>query len=82
MKANQTIQRNGLRMIKWITPPMYGFLLMMLYAGFMGKEGLKEYPIGNPLLLWEEYLIIVGIVYIITILRSIYHATSDKSTQE
>ena len=55
---------------------------MMLYAGLMGKDGLKEYPIGNPALLWEEYLIIVGIVYMIMILRSIYHATSDKSTQE
>jgi hypothetical protein len=48
---------------------MYGFFLMMLYAGLMGKDGLKEYPIGNPALLWEEYLIIVGIVYMITIFR-------------
>ena len=56
-------------MIKWITPPMYGFFLMMIYAGVMGKEGLKEYPIGNPALLWEEYLIIVSIVYMIMIFR-------------
>ena len=42
---------------------------MMLYAGLMGKDGLKEYPIGNPALLWEEYLIIVGIVYMIMIFR-------------
>jgi hypothetical protein len=34
-------------MIKWITPPMYGFFLMMVYAGVMGKDGLKEYPIGD-----------------------------------
>ena len=56
-------------MIKWITPPMYGFFLMMIYAGVMGKEGLKNYPIGDPALLWEEYLIIVGIVYMILIFK-------------
>ena len=56
-------------MIKWITPPMYGFFLMMMYAGVMGKEGLKNYPIGDPALLWEEYLIIVGIVYMILIFK-------------
>ena len=48
---------------------MYGFFLMMMYAGLMGKEGLKEYPIGDPALLWEEYLIIVGIVYMILIFK-------------
>lgn len=56
-------------MIKWITPPFYSFLFMMIYAGLMGKDGLKEYPIGDPRLLWEEYLIIVGIVYMIMIFR-------------
>ena len=56
-------------MIKWITPPMYGFFLMMIYAGVMGKEGLKNYPIGDERLLWEEYLIIVGIVYMILIFK-------------
>ena len=48
---------------------MYGFFLMMIYAGVMGKEGLKNYPIGDPALLWEEYLIIVGIVYMILIFK-------------
>ena len=67
-------------MIKWITPPFYGFFLMMIYAGFMGKDGLKEYPIGDKRLLWEEYLIIVGIVYMIMILRSVYRATSVKNS--
>ena len=42
---------------------------MMIYAGVMGKDGLKEYPIGDERLLWEEYLIIVGIVYMILIFR-------------
>ena len=42
---------------------------MMIYAGVMGKEGLKNYPIGDPALLWEEYLIIVGIVYMILIFK-------------
>jgi len=53
---------------------------MMIYAGFMGKDGLKEYPIGDERLLWEEYLIIVGIVYMIMILRSVYRATSVKNS--
>ena len=66
-------------MIKWITPPMYGFFLMMIYAGVMGKDGLKEYPIGNPALLWEEYLIIVGIVYMILLLRMIVGVNPTKS---
>ena len=66
-------------MIKWITPPMYGFLLMMVYAAVMGKDGLKEYPIGDERLLWEEYLIIVGIVYVITIVKWIMKNESNDS---
>jgi len=66
-------------MIKWVTPPMYGFFLMMLYAGFMGKDGLKEYPIGDERLLWEEYLIIVGIVYMIMIVKWIMKNESNDS---
>jgi len=66
-------------MIKWITPPFYGFFLMMIYAGFMGKDGLKEYPIGDERLLWEEYLIIVGIVYMIMIVKWIMKNESNNS---
>ena len=58
---------------------MYGFLLMMVYAGVMGKDGLKEYPIGDERLLWEEYLIIVGIVYVITIVKWIMKNESNDS---
>ena len=66
-------------MIKWITPPMYGFFLMMVYAGVMGKEGLKNYPIGDPALLWEEYLIIVGIVYMILIFKQFIMEKNNES---
>ena len=66
-------------MIKWVTPPFYGFFLMMIYAGFMGKDGLKEYPIGDERLLWEEYLIIVGIVYMIMIVKWIMKNESNDS---
>ena len=52
---------------------------MMIYAGAMGKDGLKEYPIGNPALLWEEYLIIVGIVYMIMIVKWIMKNESNDS---
>jgi len=54
--------------VKWIIPIPIGFLLMMLYAGAMGKELLETYPIGNPTLLWEEYLIITAILYFIMII--------------
>ena len=33
-----------------------------------GKELLETYPIGNPTLLWEEYLIITAILYFIMIM--------------
>tara|TARA_R100000426_G_scaffold86319_1_gene67564 strand:+ start:87 stop:305 length:219 start_codon:yes stop_codon:yes gene_type:complete len=54
--------------VKWIIPIPIGFLLMMLYAGAMGRELLETYPIGNPRLLWEEYLIITAILYFIMII--------------
>ena len=54
---------------------------MMIYAGVMGKEGLKEYPIGNPALLWEEYLIIVGIVYVITIVKWIMKNENNDTVE-
>jgi len=64
-------------MTKWISPPFYGFFLMMIYAALMGKDGLKEYPIGNPSLLWEEYLIILGLTYLILIVRTIWRKINE-----
>ena len=52
---------------------------MMIYAGVMGKEGLKNYPIGDPALLWEEYLIIVGIVYMILIFKQFIMEKNNES---
>ena len=60
-----------IRMIRWIVQPFLAFGLMMIYAGLMGKDRLKEYAIGNEVLLWEEYLIIVGICYLYLMLRRI-----------
>jgi hypothetical protein len=57
--------------MKWIVAPFLSFLLMMVYAGLMGKDGLQAYPIGDERLLWEEYLIIVGIVYLIIIVKKL-----------
>ena len=51
---------------------------MMLYAGLMGKDGLKEYPIGDERLLWEEYLIILAILIVIKTVRTIIHATRNQ----
>jgi len=58
-------------MIKWIVAPFLSFLLMMVYAGLMGKDGLQAYPIGDERLLWEEYLIILSIVYLIIIVKKL-----------
>lgn len=44
---------------------------MMFYAGLMGKERLIEYAIGQEKILVEEYIIIVFIVTIITVIRHI-----------
>lgn len=63
--------KDGLKMIRWILPPFLAFFLMMIYAGVMGKEGLQQYPIGDPRLLWEEYLIIMFICYLYVIVRRI-----------
>lgn len=57
--------------MKWIVAPFLSFFLMMVYAGLMGKDGLQAYPIGDERLLWEEYLIIVGIVYLIIIVKKL-----------
>lgn len=67
-------------MTKWIAVPFYSFFLMMIYASIMGKDGLKEYPIGDERLLWEEYLIIMGIVYFILIIRGIYVRVSKRDS--
>jgi len=67
-------------MTKWIAVPFISFFLMMAYAGIMGKDRLKEYPIGDERLLWEEYLIIMGIVYFILIIRGIYGRISKGNT--
>lgn len=52
---------------------------MMVYAGVMGKEGLQQYPIGDPRLLWEEYLIIMGICYLYVIVRKILPTKSQNN---
>ena len=67
-------------MTKWVAVPFYSFFLMMIYAAIMGKDGLKEYPIGDERLLWEEYLIIMGIVYFILIIRGIYVRVSKRDS--
>ena len=51
---------------------------MMLYAGLMGKDGLKEYPIGDERLLWEEYLIILAILIVIKTIGTIIHAKRNQ----
>ena len=62
----------------WFAQPFFAFFLMMLYAGLMGKDGLKEYPIGDERLLWEEYLIILTILIVIKTIGTIIHATRNQ----
>jgi len=54
---------------------------MMFYAGLMGKERLVEYAIGLEKNLAEEYIIIVFIVTIYTVIRHvmrIHNSSQDK----
>ena len=67
-------------MTKWILPPFLSFFLMMVYAGVMGRERLLEYAIGEPLLLWEEYLIIMGICYLYVIVRTVLKNSAETKS--
>ena len=58
-------------MIRYILIPFTSFFLTLLYAGLMGKERLIQYAIGQERILLEEYIIIVFIVTIITVIRHI-----------
>lgn len=58
-------------MIRYITIPFTSFAIMMLYAGLMDKQRLIEYAIGQEKILVEEYIIIVFIVTIITVIRHV-----------
>lgn len=53
---------------------------MMFYAGLMGKERLIEYAIGKENNLLEEYIIIVFIVTIYTVIRHVIQFT--RSSQD
>ena len=69
-------------MIRYLTIPFTSFAIMMLYAGLMGKERLIKYAIGQERILAEEYIIIVFIVTIITVIRHIkQHFTSTSQEQ-
>ena len=69
-------------MIRYLIIPFTSFAIMMLYAGLMGKQRLTEYAIGQERILVEEYIIIVFIVTIITVIRHIkQHFTSTSQEQ-
>ena len=69
-------------MIRYLIIPFTSFFLTLLYAGLMGKERLIEYAIGQEKILVEEYIIIVFIVTIITVIRHIkQHFTSTSQEQ-
>lgn len=67
-------------MTRFLVIPFYSFFLMMIYAALMGKDRLKEYPIGEPLNLFEEWLIIMGIAFVITTIRTIHERVKNRGT--
>jgi len=54
---------------------------MMLYAGLMDKQRLIEYAIGQEKILVEEYIIIVFIVTIITVIRHVIQHRKNREEQ-
>jgi len=65
-------------MIRYLLIPFYSFFIMMFYAGLMGKERLIEYAIGQEKNLVEEYIIIVCIVTIITVIRQFTRTSQEQ----
>ena len=66
-------------MVKFLTIPFYSFFLMMIYAALMGRERLMKYAIGEELILFEEYLIICAIAFVLTTIKTgINYAKRDK----
>ena len=65
-------------MIRYLTIPFTSFAIMMLYAGLMDKQRLIEYAIGQEKILVEEYLIIVFIVTIITVIRHVIQHRKNR----
>ena len=66
---------------RYLLIPFISFFIMMFYAGLMGKERLVEYAIGLENNLAEEYIIIVFIVTIYTVIRHvirIHNSSQDK----
>jgi hypothetical protein len=52
----------------------------MFYAAILGREGLQKYSVGEPLILFEEWLIIMGIAFVITTIRTIYARVKNRGT--
>ena len=68
-------------MIRYLTIPFTSFAIMMLYAGLMDKQRLIEYAIGQEKILVEEYIIIVFIVTIITVIRHVIQHRKNREEQ-
>lgn len=67
-------------MTRFLVIPFYSFFLMMIYAALIGKERLLKYSVGDPLNLFEEWLIIMGIAFVITTIRTIYERVTNRGT--
>ena len=66
-------------MWRYFAIPFYSFFLMMLYAGLMGKDNLVKYAVGEEKILFEEYLIICAIAFVLTTVRIIYVRVTKRN---
>ena len=57
-------------MIKFLLIPFYSWFMLLILAASVGKETLIKYAIGEEKVLFEEYLIICAIAFVITTIKT------------
>ena len=62
---------NRNRLYKYLALPFISWFIVLLSAGVLGKDLLIQYAIGHEKVLVEEYLIILCIVVVITVVIDI-----------
>ena len=58
-------------MVRWLHQLYTAFCLLLLFAGLMGKEWLYAHSLGSDLLI-EEYFVILGCLYLLTLMRFLH----------
>ena len=56
-------------MIKFLLIPFYSWFILLVVAGAVGSDTLVKYAIGEEKVLFEEYLIICAISFVMTTIK-------------